>query len=303
MKNTTLILTGVLLFLLTGCSSKEKPQGINFDDTIELNRQVSSQVPVLNVCVGSMITPEEGYEYYKRLLDYIGQKLGLKINFIDKNTYAEVNALLKSGSIDLAFVCGGPYIDGHEQFGLELLAAPLVNGKTVYYSYIIVRKESGIRDLQGLRGKTFAFVDPLSNTGRLLPTYILQEEFRERPEDFFKECLYTYDHDKSIRAVAHGLVDAAAVDSLIWDYMDKNNDEHTKQTKIIYVSGPCGIPPVVVRPGLDARLKARLKDTFLNMHEDKTGRDILNRMFVDRFVEIDDSRYNDIRKIKLSLGK
>lgn len=313
MKKPTLIGIVFIVFLISfaGCGPRESPQAVDFNDTVELSRsrdpaiagkegQPASpgQQAVLNVCVGSMITPEEGYEYYKRLLDYIGKKLNVEVNFIDRNTYAEVNSLLKNKNIDAAFVCGGPYIDGHDEFGLELLCAPQVDGKPVYYSYIIVSKDSRVERLEDLRGKRFAFVDPMSNTGKLVPTFILKEEINETAETFFKECVYTHDHDKSIKAVSRGIVDAAAVDSLIWNYMDKKGDKNVKKTRIIRVSDAYGIPPVVVRPGLDSALKARLKGILLNMHNEKEGREILSGMFIDKFVEVADSDYDSIREIK-----
>ena len=249
-----------------------------------------------------MITPEEGYEYYKRLLDYIAKKLDTAVNFVEKNTYAEVNALLQNKAVDVAFVCGGPYVDGHDEFGLELLCAPQVDGKAVYYSYIIVSKDSPIEKLEDLKGKRFAFVDPMSNSGKAVPAHILKEELKETPEGFFKEYVYTYDHDKSIRAVSHGIVDAAAVDSLIWNYMDKKSDKNVRRTRIIKVSNAYGIPPVVVRPSLDLSLKAKLKAILLNMDKEKEGQEILNGMFIDKFVEVDDSNYDSIRQIKALAG-
>ena len=305
------IILAITFFSFTGCGQKESPQAVDFNDTIELSRSRDpavagkegqpaspSQQAALNVCVGSMITPEEGYEYYKKLLDYIARKLSLKVNFIDRDTYAEVNSLLKNKNIDVAFVCGGPYVDGHDEFGLELLCAPQMDGKVVYYSYIIVSKDSPVKTLGDLRGKKFAFVDPMSNSGKAVPICILKEELNEIPETFFGEYVYTYDHDKSIKAVSHRIVDAAAVDSLIWNYMDKKGDKNVKQTRIIRVSDAYGIPPVVVRPSLDLNLKAKLKEILLNMHKEKEGREILNSMFIDKFVEVDDSAYDSIRQIR-----
>jgi pimeloyl-ACP methyl ester carboxylesterase len=46
-------------------------------------------------------------------------------------------------------------------------------GAAVYYSYIIVPEASPVRAFAELRGKSFAFTDPLSNTGKLVPTYML----------------------------------------------------------------------------------------------------------------------------------
>jgi hypothetical protein len=62
----------------------------------------------------------------------------------------------------------------------------------------------------------------------------------EEADTFFDTTNYTYAHDKSIMAVAEGLVDAAAVDSLIWDYADRMDPEFTSRTKIIWKSDSCG---------------------------------------------------------------
>lgn len=292
----------LLVFSFVGCGQTEKLEKVNFDDTVELREIKSSRESEINICVGSMITPEEGFSYYKSLLDYIGQKLDMQVNFIEKRTYGEVNALLKNGSIDVAFVCGGPYVEGYDEFGLELLAAPVVDGKTVYYSYIIVSKNSGIERFEELKGKVFAFVDPMSNTGKLVPTYMLHK-LGEVPQSFFKKSLYTYSHDNSIKAVSQDIVDGAAVDSLIWEYLDKKGYKYTKKTRIIKISKPYGIPPVVASPGLNEELKARIKSILLNMHNEEEGRRILEGMFIDRFLEVDNSVYDTIREIKTYIGE
>jgi phosphonate transport system substrate-binding protein len=171
---------------------------------------------------------------------------------------------------------------------------PLVKGKPIYYSYIIVHKNSPIKNLQGLRGKTFAFADPKSNSGKLVPTYMLAR-MNETPESYFSRFEFTYGHDKSIRAVADKLVDGAAVDSLIWEYAARRTPEQTAQTRIIATSEPYGIPPVVVRPGIDPELKKRLLEILLSAANDPEGKEILDGMMIDSFVAGDDKNYESIR--------
>jgi phosphonate transport system substrate-binding protein len=269
-------------------------------------RRVQSVEPhsdnnTLRIAIGAMITPQAGFAYYKRLLDYMGEKMSMEVAFIDKDSYAEINNLLEKGEIDAAFVCSGPYVDGHEKFGLELLVVPQAYGETVYYSYIIVNAEGPVKSLEGLRGKTFAFTDPKSNTGRLVPTYMLSE-INETPDSFFKEHTFTYAHDKSVEAVAMGLVDGAAVDSLIWEYLDRTSPEITSKTRVILKSQPFAIPPFAVRPGLDPEIKKTFKKVLLGSHKTKEGREILDGMSIDRFVEGNDSDYDSIRKMKSRLS-
>jgi len=243
-----------------------------------------------------MITPREGFVYYRGFLDYIGKKLDRHVEFIDRENYREINQLLKSGNVDAAFVCSGPYVEGHREFGLELLAAPQAYGQTVYYAYIIVARDSPIAKFDELKGRTFAFSDPDSNSGRLVPEFMLAK-MGETPDSFFNKYIFTYAHDKSIKAVAQGIVDGASVDSLIWDYADKLNPQFTSKTKIIRKSAPYAIPPFVVRPGLDDKLKKALKRIFLAAHADPEGKELLKKMMIDRFVEIDDKAYDSIREM------
>lgn len=290
------------IFSFGGCEREGKVREIDFRDTVEIKDSSLSVMSEINICVGSMITPKEGYAYYRALLNYIGDRLKMKVNFIEKESYAEVNSLLEKGKIDMALVCGGPYVEGHDEFGLELLAAPQVDGKTVYYSYIIVHEDSNINKFEELRGKAFVFVDPISNSGKIYPTYLVKQ-LKETIETFFKEYVYSYAHDTSIRAVAESIVDAGAVDSLIWNYMERNGSPFTKLTRIIKVSPAYGIPPVVVSPTLKKDLKDALKQTLLDMHLERKGKEILENMGIDRFVEIDDSDYDSIREIKKYLSR
>jgi phosphonate transport system substrate-binding protein len=109
-------------------------------------------------------------------------------------------------------------VQGGTELGVDLLAAPQVGGETVYYSYIIVPADSDIQSFADFRGRSFAFTDPLSKTGKLSTVHLLWQQ-DETPESYFAETFYTFSHDNSIRAVADGLVDGAAVDSLVYDYL------------------------------------------------------------------------------------
>lgn len=257
----------------------------------------SQSIDKLRIAVGAMITPAKSLIFYEDIFDYIGRKLGRSVEMVQRKTYAETNFLIKEGRIDAAFVCSRPYVEGHRDFGMELLCVPVCSGKTEYCSYFIVHKDSPIQSLEELRGKVFAFSDPLSNTGTLIPTYTLAK-MGERPELFFSNYIFTYSHDNSILSVADKFVDGAAVDSLIWEYLNAQEPELTGRTRVFYKSPLCGIPPVVVSPGIDDKLKEKLRTAFLNMHNDRRGREILQRVLIDRFVVIEDGAYESIRRME-----
>lgn len=290
----------VLIFLsaiFSGCRGEDPPVSIS----LERRQPIRMAEPPtagssLTICVGSMITPRNGYGYYRRLLDYIGRRMGVKVQAHAHGSYREVNRMLEEGRVDAAFVCGGPYVEGRERFGLELLAAPVVGGRPAYFSYLIVPATSPARTFADLRGKTFAFTDPQSNSGLLVPADLLAR-MGERPETFFRSYVFTYAHDRSVRAVADRLVDGAAVDSLVWDYLAAMEPELAAKTRVIARHGPFGIPPVVANPRLDPAVKAKLRNILLNVHLDPEGREILRGMRIERFVEARDSDYDSIRDL------
>jgi phosphonate transport system substrate-binding protein len=293
------LVIGLLLACISGCQREEEPLKVKLSErTLITDGSPGTEVQKpLIVSVGAMITPQAGYGYYRQLIDYLSQRLGRKIDPIDPGNYAKTNRLLETGEADFAFVCGGPYVSGHDRFGLELLVAPVVNGKPVYYSYLIVPAESTVRQLSDLRGKSFAFTDPQSNSGKLVPTAMLAR-LGQTAEQFFSSTTYTYGHDRSIHAVADQIVDGAAVDSLIWDYLAATQPALTAKTRIIDRSEPFGIPPVVTSPHLPPELRKALQRVLLTMHEDPRGLEILKGMNIERFVLIDDSAYDGIRRLE-----
>jgi phosphonate transport system substrate-binding protein len=291
-----------ILFLFCfsfGCDRKENaPVKISLSageqKIIVQNKEESD---TLRIAISAVISPKETFILYKDLLNYISQKLDVEVKLIQRQTYEEVNNLVMDNKLDLAFVCSGAYVDGHDQFGMELLVAPVAYGEPVYYSYIIVPESSKTKTIEDLREKRFAFTDPMSNTGKLAPTYILTQ-MNENIDSFFSQYIFTYSHDQSIEMVAHSLVDGAAIDGLIWEYIKSHNPTLTSRTRIINKSEPFGIPPIVVPPLLDKKLKEKLRNLFLNIHTDEEGSKIIQELLIDKFVVLDDNQYDSIRKMR-----
>lgn len=256
----------------------------------------------IRVAVASVVSPKGTLESYSGLIAYLGQRLGRPIELLQRQTYAETNDLVKRGAVELAFVCSGAYVRGEQDAAMELLVVPQVDGKTTYHSYVIVPYGSAISTFEGLRGKVFAFTDPLSNTGYLATVYRLNQ-MGLRPEFFFQKSIYTYSHDNSIKAVAEGLVDGASVDSLVYDFAVARDPSLAKRVRIVARSDPFGIPPVVVPKALDEELKTRMRQILLGMHEEEQGAVILQGLMIDRYVPPADSAYDSIRAMIEAVGR
>jgi len=303
---------GVLLLALAlgACGESPETARVSLERRVEVASVRPSQgpeavrgsPPPLRVAIANVLSPSRTLNDYHDLLTYMGRRLGRPIRLFQRSTYAEVNDLLKNREIDLAFVCAGALLEGEREFGMQALVVPQIRGETVYYSYLIVNRRSRAERMEDLRGKSFAFSDPLSNSGRLVPVYQLAV-LGETPERFFSRTVFTYSHDNSILAVADGLVDGAAVDSLVYDYLRARNPEAAAETRVIARWGPYGIPPVAVHPDLDPDLKRTLKEFLLSMHEDPDGKRILEWLLIDRFVDVDPNLFRSIREMAARVGR
>jgi phosphonate transport system substrate-binding protein len=283
-------------------SSHEEKVKVSFSLREEIRSISGDSGQPLRAAVAARISPEENFFYYNKIFDYISSKTGKKIIFKQRKSYQEVNELLRLQELDFAFICSGAYVEAEEEFDVEILAVPLIKGKLNYYAYIIVRNDSNFTRFEDLKGYDFAFTDPLSNTGCLYPRYLVKK--MNLSEDmFFSRVIYTYAHDYSIQAVENKIVDAASVDSLIFDYFKANNPQKVSNLKIIKKSVPFGIPPVVIHPKIESDLKRELQSVFLNMSTDPQGKEILSHLDIDRFVLGKDSEYDSIRKMKTFIQK
>jgi len=221
------------------------------------------------------------------------------VRFVQRANYREITDLLLNGGLELAWVCGYPYV--REQQFLKLLAIPRYRGKTTYQSYIITPIDNtSVTRLEDLRGRVFAFSDPDSNSGYLYPTYRLHR-MGTNPADFFSRTFFTWGHRNTIEAVAAGLADGGAVDSYVWEQTALRHPELLSRTRVIEKSPPFGFPPIVARNDLPPTDSRRLQQLLLNMSADPAGKVLLNNLGLDGFVKGDIQHYAGIAEMARSI--
>ena len=305
MTSKYVLISGIVfaaILVISACGRDSDAVVVDFNKTIAVERP-KNEVPqkaLLNVAVAAMISPKETFSYYRDLLDFIGAKMDRRVRLIQRKTYGEVNELFKKGQIDLAFICSGPYAADKEKYGFDALATPLVRGKPFYQSYLIVNKTSPYQKFADLRGKIFAFTDPDSNTGTLVPRFWLSK-MGETPESFFDSFTYTYSHDNSIMAVARALVDGATVDGHKWEYFQSRNPIYSSRTRVLKKSELFGSPPLVASVALPPEDKEQIRQFVFAMHLDPEGKIILEKLMIDRFVPPEERWYEPIRRMRYAL--
>lgn len=212
--------------------------------------------------------------------DWIERQLGRPVVFVQRSRYREILDLLLQGRLDLAWICGYPYVRNRSR--LELIAVPRFRGRPLYQSYFIVGADSQIKRLHDLEGHLFAWADPDSNSGYLYPRFRLTGDGRD-PDRFFRRTFFTWGHPRSVEAVAEGLADGAAVDSYVWETLARGHPELTAQTRVLERSPDFGFPPIVAGPALSEPDRQAIRRVLLSQVQDTAGRALLNELNLDSF--------------------
>ena len=290
---------------VAACADAGEARQVSLANRVELpavqtRHEISPSAPELTplrVAITGLMTPSETLRGYGGFLRYLEERLGRPARLVMAESYAELNVLVQAQQVDLALVCPYPYIQGRRSFGMELLTAIDDRGNAEHYSLLVVPRESAATSLAHLQGRAFAFSDPDSNSGWLAPADEVARSGRA-PGQFFGRQVFTRYHTESLRAVADHVVDGAAVDSLVYEYLASNEPELVSRTRVIARWGPYPSPPFVVHPNLDAELKRRLRAILLGMGDDPQGRQVLGSLLLDGFVATDDRAYDPIREME-----
>jgi phosphonate transport system substrate-binding protein len=255
----------------------------------------SDQRPIL-IALASVVSPHETIGDYRTIADYISKQTGRQAILVQRKTYAEVNMLLANGDVDIAFLSTGAYSSYRGMNEIELLVMAEHLGNSLYTADIIVHKDSNIHSIDDLRDKVFAFTDPLSYSGHM----VIEEYLREKntlPEKFFKRYFYTYNHDKSLWAVATQVADGASFDSQIYEYAKVKTPELVAKVRIIASMDPVPTGPVVISKNLKADQKEELRHIFLTMHEDPQVSAAMQNLVIDKFIMPTPALYEPLRKL------
>ncbi|HEV8675074.1 MAG TPA: PhnD/SsuA/transferrin family substrate-binding protein [Methylomirabilota bacterium] len=243
---------------------------------------------------------ENARPIYERMAHYVSQRLGESAELLVGLAWEERHRRLDAGLIQVAFICGLPYTEKFDRPDrpVELLCAPVMahpryDGRPVYFTDVIVRADSPLKSFADLRGRSYAYNDPASNSGYVMPRHHLLG--LGETAGYFGRTVASGGHQKSIQLVREGAVDASGIDSTVLELETKRDPRVASELRVVESIGPCPIPPVVVSSRLGDDVKARLREVFLTMAEDPDGRVILADGLLARFVPVRDRDYDPIR--------
>jgi phosphonate transport system substrate-binding protein len=232
---------------------------------------------------------------YRSLAERIGDRLGRPVELVVGTSFDQ----FEQGEADLGVICGLPYVwlaDRHPP-PVEPLAAPVLSGeryggRPVYYSDVIVRHDSRITCLEELRGCSWAYNEPASHSGHTVTLYGLVR-MGARP-GFLGRVVEAGFHQRAIRLVHAGAVDAAAIDSQVLA-VERRDHPGLADLRVVGSFGPSTIQPVVAASRLPDTWKREVRELLVSLGDDPSARPMLAQGFIERFAAVDDGAYDDIR--------
>lgn len=237
-------------------------------------------------------------DHYQAIVHSIGRVLHREIQL----EASDLDPLedLQNRHVDLAFICGLPFIRNCRiaEGQLKAIAAPVMQSdryqnRPVYFSDMIVRTDSQFHCFSDLAGSTVCYNDPGSNSGYYLLRYrLLQEQSESR---FFKQAVQSRSHQRSIRWVIEQKADCAAIDSTVLEQELRVFPKLAEQIRIVESSDPCPMPPIVVAQQLGEDLIDQIQTALLQ--PDAELKAAMAQMNVSRYAAVNTQDYEAIATI------
>jgi phosphonate transport system substrate-binding protein len=235
---------------------------------------------------------------YGAVTEEVGRRLGVATELVVETSYESC----REDRNEVCFVCSLPYIS-FEREGVSPAvpaAAPVLSGeryggRPVYFSDVIVHRDGPFRSFADLRGRSWAYNEPLSWSGYGITRYRLV--VMGETEGYFSEVVEAGFHEESIRLVVKGEVDASAIDSQVLAVAMRDDPELAGSLRVVDALGPSTIQPVAVSKRVPLDLRRGILEALLGMGDDPACRERLALGLVERFVPADASSYDDIRRM------
>ncbi len=285
----------ILIFWPNGSSITE-------DITGDVVKTPGEEIEVLKMGLIPADDAEEMLRNYEPIKEYLSETLGIPVEIQVTSDYTAAIEAMRAEHIDMAWFGPFSYVIASNVAGAEAIVNGVKEstGSATYKSIIIANANSGIETLEDLKGKSFAFVDPTSTSGHLIPKKILIENGID-PNNDFSEFIFSGTHNAVQLAVDNGHIDAGASSDNVYNRMIEAGEIDPKVNIIIYESEPIPGSPIVVRGNLPDELKLAIQEALINMDQ-QTIHEVGGWGGIARYQEVSDSDYDVIRQTAEILG-
>lgn len=232
----------------------------------------------------------------KPIAEKMEKILGVKVEIFTASDYAGIITAMANKHIDFAYFGPKSYTEAAEKANAEAVLMELnKTGQPGYTGVIITRKDSGIKSMDEAKGKTFAFTDPNSTSGFLVPNVLFARDMKVDPKEYFKEVKFSGSHGASILAVKNGSIEVAATNNIDMDRMVEKGSASWDDFNVIWTSDLIPGAPMCARADLPESLKAAFAGALLQLNDEMAALNILQN---GGYRHTSDADYDIIRYLK-----
>ncbi len=251
----------------------------------------------------ALLSTENAAEVGRRWTPIVAQlekDLGVKVKYTTATDYRGTIEALKFGKAQLGHLGPKSYVEAstNNYANIEPIAQlQLANGSLGYRSCLIVHADSDIFSPEDTAGKTFAFNDPNSTSGYLVPSAFFMMEMGIDPQKHFAKVIFSGSHEASILAVANKKVEVASTNLPDLQQLTRENKVPRGGLRVIWVSRLIPNDPIVIRKDMPASLRAAVVESLTTMKTRNPEAFKEIGAWLGNFVPADDAKYNVIREL------
>ncbi len=274
---TTVVVSYLFLYFQTPDKIKANPQLIRLAILPDLDQETLKQ-------------------RYSPLVKYLSQETRHEFELIIPLNYEDLENKFYQGEIEIAYFGGLTFVRNHLKSGAMPLVMRAVD--TRFTSLFFTPGTSKNYNLLALKDKVIAFGARLSTSGHLMPRYFLKTEKQISADSYFSKVIYSGAHDKTAYITRDGIADIGVANTLIINSMLEDGRLKAIDLNIIWESPPYADYVWAIQRTINADLKLKLRDAFLNLDIDKKEhQEILNNLGAHHFLPADLEQYNELREI------
>ena len=237
------------------------------------------------------------------LASYLSERMGITVKLSILSRYGNIIERIKEEEVDGAFLGSFTGALAISQLGVIPLARPInKDGTSTYFGHIFVRKDSNIKTAADMKGKTVALVERATTAGYVFPLAWFKRQGIEDINTYFNDHFFAGSHDAAIDAVLNNEADIGAAKNTIYERMRKSHPQIDTELVILKSSPRVPSNGLSVRASLPEKQKKQLKNLLLNLHQDKKGIEVLEKLGAQRFVATDKKDYQPVIDLASEAG-
>jgi phosphonate transport system substrate-binding protein len=251
----------------------------------------------------ALLSTESAAEITRRwgpIVAQLGRDLGITVKHVTATDYRGTIEALKFRKAEIGHLGPKAYVEAatNNYANVEPVAQlRLANGSLGYRSCLIVHGDTDLFSPEDVAGKTFAFNDPNSTSGYLVPSAFFMMEMGIDPQKHFSKVIFSGSHEASILAVANRKVEVASTNLPDLQQLTREGKVRRGQLRVIWVSKLIPNDPVVVRKDMPASLRSAIQESLTTMHVRKPEAFKEIGAWLGGFVPADDAKYQVIREL------